>query len=175
MDPIIAFYSHNGTDHQGRTLKQIWNFSDDELEKSHDYIQWLFPTTEPSKFNSNAPLLTSETVCEFGEDEEMTSSLITSSFIFQRFLKLDNEIPFWVQKTGSRDNHNCLRISRVIASLNIIGLHERAESFYSAVLKAYIRNNPLPVYHWNYAHSTFGDFGSDILTEEISQHISSIL
>ena len=31
----------------------------EEWENNHDFIQWLFPTSTPSKFNPYAPVLTS--------------------------------------------------------------------------------------------------------------------
>lgn len=177
MEPIIAFYSHQGPDAKGRTLKQIWNFSDRELEETHDYIQWLFPTTEMSMFNHDAPVLTSETICTFLESEEMISNLITSSFIFQRFLKLEDELPFWVKRPGGRDNHNCLRISRVITSLNLLEQYKRAESFYKQVLKVYLRNNSSSVFHWEYAHQTFSDIESPLANSisEILKPVSKLI
>lgn len=172
MDPIIAFYTHQGTDHQGRTLKQIWNFDDYQLEKTHDYIQWLFPTPLASKFNSNAPILTSESICQFIEDEEAIANLTVSSFIFQRFLKLDDEVPFWIKSKNGYDNHNCLRISRVIYCLNILELYNRANDFYSLISSIWIKNNPSPLYHWELAfNSTKEMHGSNILNESISSYL----
>lgn len=158
MDPIIAFYTHQGTDHKGRTLKQIWNFSDIELEKTHDYIQWLFPTHIESRFNSNAPILTEEVIHEFVESKEASVNLIVSSFIFERFLRLNDDVPFWVKKSGGGDNHNCLRISRVIASLNLLRQEERVCDFYKSILEVYIKNNPSPIYHWEHANFQFSTY-----------------
>lgn len=172
MEPIIAFYSHNGADHKGRTLKQMWNFSDDEFEKTHDYIQWMFPTSVPSKYNFQAPLLTSEIICEFCESEEMIANLIVSSFIFQRFLKLDEPTPFWCKRNAGRDNHNCLRISRIIASLNGLEQYSRADDFYRSVLKVYMKNNPSPIYHWQFAQDKFNPDADSVLPTEIFNHIS---
>jgi len=44
-----------GTDHRGRYIQDIWNFDLETLEKEHDYIQWLSPLKEGSKYNKNAP------------------------------------------------------------------------------------------------------------------------
>lgn len=164
MHPIVEFYLHKGTDHQGRTLKQIWNFSDEQLEKEHDYIQWLFPTETISKFNLNAPLLSTESICEFTEYDEAIANLIVSSWIFQRFLKLDDEFPFWIKKINGRDNHNCLRISRAIESLNTLEQYNRAEDFYKSVIKVYLKNVPSPLYHWVLANYKFGQSESQTLT-----------
>jgi hypothetical protein len=178
MEPIVAFYLHEGTDHIGRTLKQMWSFTDEQLEKEHDYIQWLFPTQTKSKFNFDAPILTIESICEFVEYDEAVANLIVSSFIFQKFLKLEEETPFWIKRNhlsthGTRDNHNCLRISRVIESLNSLEQYHRAESFYKSVLKVYVKNNPSPLYHWELANYKFGEENhqSTTLAREINNYL----
>lgn len=58
VDTFLDFYLGTGTDHRGRTLWQIVQKSDAWIEETHDYIQWLFPLSEPSQFNPHAPILT---------------------------------------------------------------------------------------------------------------------
>jgi hypothetical protein len=47
----VRFYAdpqgnkRSSRDAQGRSLEDIWRFSDKELEWSHDYIQVLFPVS----------------------------------------------------------------------------------------------------------------------------------
>lgn len=43
---IFDFFRLAGHDHRGRSLPAIRRFSLDELERQHDYIQWLFPLPE---------------------------------------------------------------------------------------------------------------------------------
>ena len=59
---LIEFYRGIAPDSEGRTLADLWAFSDDEMEEVHDFIQWMFPLREPSRFNPDAPLLTDEDV-----------------------------------------------------------------------------------------------------------------
>ncbi|MGI9569983.1 MAG: opioid growth factor receptor-related protein, partial [Desulfobulbia bacterium] len=59
-DTIINFLILNGTDHRGRRYVDYIAFSDKELEINHDYIQWMFPLHEGSKFNPDCPVLTPE-------------------------------------------------------------------------------------------------------------------
>ncbi|WP_346798054.1 opioid growth factor receptor-related protein [Halomonas sp. Bachu 37] len=54
---LIDFYKHEGTDHRGRTLSDLWAMPSFWLEHTHDYIQWLFPIPEAGRFNGFAPLL----------------------------------------------------------------------------------------------------------------------
>lgn len=67
MDTIIAFYSQPspGTDFLGRSLSDILSYTDDQLERSHNYIQVLFPLPEGSPFNSSAPVIDEATFRRF--------------------------------------------------------------------------------------------------------------
>src|SRR5262245_66390764 len=56
--PIVRFYRGDSPDARGRRLDDILAWDDEQLEAVHDYIQWLFPLDEPSRFNRDAPLLT---------------------------------------------------------------------------------------------------------------------
>ena len=44
---LLTFYADAVPDHRGRFLREIQNWSDEDLERTHDYIQWLFPLAEP--------------------------------------------------------------------------------------------------------------------------------
>ncbi len=35
----------------------IVNFTDDDMERHHDFIQWIFPTSQPSRFYFKAPTI----------------------------------------------------------------------------------------------------------------------
>jgi hypothetical protein len=54
---LLRFYAGTGPDDRGRFLREIHQWPDDELEHTHDYIQWLFPLAERSGFNPEAPTL----------------------------------------------------------------------------------------------------------------------
>jgi Opioid growth factor receptor (OGFr) conserved region len=45
QNKLVSFYAGLAPDNQGRFLKEIQNWSDERLERTHDYIQWLFPLT----------------------------------------------------------------------------------------------------------------------------------
>ena len=73
-DPIVAFYS-SGPDRSGRTLGEILAWDDERLEAVHDYIQWVFPTRQPSGVNPFAPLVTDGTVRAFAGDAALRDRL----------------------------------------------------------------------------------------------------
>src|SRR5262245_840829 len=68
MSRLVDFYRGAGTDTGGRQLAEIWAWGDDDLEAVHDFIQWLFPLPEPSRFNPDAPRLTEADIATFRGD-----------------------------------------------------------------------------------------------------------
>ena len=134
-DKLLAFYAGKGTDDRGRRIDEIWSFSHEELEAAHDYIQWLFPLRERSAFNPGAPLLDDEAIARFREDTALRDNLERSLRLMLDFYGLaiaGHEI-LRVPTFGARSrvwltphNHNFLRLTRILRSLSLLGLHDRA-------------------------------------------------
>jgi len=131
-----------------------WDFR--RLERSHDYIQWLFPTDEPSRFNVRAPVLALDEFMGIRKDPAVVASIRRAFSKFCTFLGFElvildagmqnaNQSRVLVQQaphfherfddcwepgfTGIGFNHNWLRISRVIHCLRLVGLGEEAAAF----------------------------------------------
>jgi hypothetical protein len=134
-DRIVMFYS-GGRDAGGRTLAEILAWSDERLERVHDYVQWVFPTRQPSGVNPFAPLVTEATVRAFAADPSLGDRLRAS---------LDRMLAFYgLRRSGGRieidgprfaarsvnwlhpGNHNHLRLTRIIDSLASLGLADDA-------------------------------------------------
>ncbi|WP_052383985.1 opioid growth factor receptor-related protein [Litchfieldella xinjiangensis] len=141
---LISFYLGESHDHAGRKIEQIWQLSHFWLEHTHDYIQWLFPIPETSRFNSFAPAL------EYSEREEFSQS---TQLQLRQQRSLDVMLDFFgLTRNGleimakpdlsishhiwlKRGGHNHLRITRIIRSLYFCGQVELAEAFQSAVIR----------------------------------------
>ena len=54
---LVNFLNRTSPDHQGRYLRDIWDFDDKAIEKTHDLIQWMFPLTEKSMSVPGVPTL----------------------------------------------------------------------------------------------------------------------
>lgn len=148
---ILAFYSGQQPDSRGRMIEDIWSWDYAKLESTHDYIQWLFPLRERSKFNRNAPVLTDEVVAAFKSDKNLRLRLFKSFKVMLKFYglqcsKWDNpEIE--VSKSDEYEsrkgewinprNHNYLRITRILTSLRILGLSNYALSFFNCLAQIY--------------------------------------
>src|SRR5581483_7741036 len=83
MSRLLDFYRGKGTDTEGRFVKDIWTWGDDELETVHNFIQWLFPLPEPSGFNPDAPLITEDDIATFKSDKLLQANVRKS---FERML-----------------------------------------------------------------------------------------
>ncbi|HUP38984.1 MAG TPA: opioid growth factor receptor-related protein [Vicinamibacterales bacterium] len=123
-------------------LSHVRQYSFDDLERHHDYIQWLFPLREPSGANASAPLLSADDTAAFESDESLRKALLQSFRLMVRFYGLDlwegrPEIKIVRGKHFSerrhvwltRGNHNFLRISRILRSLTLLGLGSYALAF----------------------------------------------
>jgi hypothetical protein len=154
MSRLLAFYRGQSTDSEGRSLKAIWGWNDERLEEVHDFIQWLFPLTEPSRFNPDAPLLSPEDVAAFHAEPLLQANLEKSFERILKFLGLSRagdgtveEGPNFAARepeVWSFPNHNWLRITRILHSLKLLGLEPQARSFY-ARLAAYYRAGKYPI------------------------------
>jgi hypothetical protein len=131
-EQLINFYLGKGRDARGRTLEEIRGFSRDDLENVHDYIQWLFPLTERSAFNPDAPLLDAETIDRFRTDPMLRREVERSLDTILAFYFGEREHP-WLTPY----NHNFLRLTRILKSLTLLGLGDRAKMLLTQLEEIY--------------------------------------
>jgi hypothetical protein len=139
---LVAFYQQRAADHQGRTLAPIWDFDDDVLEATHDYIQVLFPLPEPSQFNHRAPLLDDAVLAVFRSDAVIQGNLqrsldrMLAFYGFERDGAAIVEGPRFHERSNDwlvYGDHNHLRITRILRCLTLCGLREEAAAFLAAL------------------------------------------
>jgi hypothetical protein len=154
MSKLLDFYRGQGTDSEGRVLHELWEWPDDELEEVHDFIQWLFPLSEPSRYNRDAPLLTGEEIAAFKGDALLQSHLRKSFERILAFLGLSLatdgtvvEGPNFsdrVPEIWAHPNHNWLRITRILRSLDRLGLKDEAKALFRQ-LNAFYTQRRFPI------------------------------
>ena len=141
---LVQFYSSEAPDDRGRMLDQILAQDDDWLESTHDYIQWVFPLNERSRFNATAPLLDTEQMHAFRENQELRDRVEGAFKRMLDFYGLRLMQPEAGEQTVERAygyedrranwltpyNHNFLRITRILKSLNLMGLDQLAAAFF---------------------------------------------
>jgi hypothetical protein len=148
MSRLVEFYRQEATDTEGRRLAEVWAWDDEALEAVHDFIQWLFPLPEPSAFNPDAPLLTPEDVEAFRSDPVLRANLLHSFERILPFLGLAwgeeavTEGPNFAERVPDVwefPNHNWLRITRILRSLTLLGLEDRARGLFAWLEEQYRR------------------------------------
>ena len=74
------FLTLKGKDFKGRTLEDIWSFSDTEIEQTHDFIQIVFPLNKPSQSVFHGHYLdTEDLVNQIKNNKEARNNIIKSS------------------------------------------------------------------------------------------------
>ena len=123
---LFLFLEGQLPDSKGRYLQDILNFSDYEIENTHDFIQWVFPLEEASRSNFTAPVLEKFEIEEIRSSNVAKINIINASQWYLSFLKRQNH---WIRDY----DHNHLRITRVIKSLRLLVSNESADSFYNDI------------------------------------------
>ena len=154
MSQLLNFYRGKSTDSEGRLLKDIWTWNDDELESVHDYIQWLFPLSALSRFNPDAPLLTGNDIAAFKVEPLLQANLLMSFKRILTFLGFEmttdgkiveaDNFHERIADIWAIPNHNWLRISRILRSLTVLGLKAPAHAFYDK-LRSYYDSRRFPI------------------------------
>jgi hypothetical protein len=161
MSRLVDFYRGLATDAEGRLLKDILAWPDDDLEAVHDFIQWLFALPEPSQFNPDAPLLTDEDIAAFKSDPVLQANLMKSFERILAFLGLSlshqgevvegQNFTARVPDVWGSPNHNWLRITRILRSLMLLGMEGQAQAFYRWLDATYrSRKFPIPANTFRY-------------------------
>ena len=124
FDPIsmnkIYDFLIGGADHAGRTHAFICDQSDEWIESTHDFIQWLFPIEDERGRGASIPDLTDEEVEMIKESEEAQKAMLLSASRMRRFWSKNQH---WV----TEHDHNHLRITRCIKSLRLLVGDEEAQ------------------------------------------------
>jgi hypothetical protein len=146
MDGRILDFYRGGRDDKRRTLDEILAWPDEELEAVHDFIQWLFPLSERSGANPDAPILDIATITAFRQSKELQHQLRRSFMRMLRFYGLGFEAGA-VRPTAdfaSRSsnwlnpgNHNHLRLTRMLRSLRLLGLASESTALFQALSEIY--------------------------------------
>ena len=150
IEVIVAFYLSQRPDSSGRMIEDIWLWDYQKLEYTHDYIQWLFPLKQKSRFNAHAPTLNHEFIQAFMTNQELQIRLAKSLKVMLTFYGLQCfEGNFDVKITKSDEheerkndwisigNHNYVRLTRILTSLRMLGLSNYAQALFKCLEQIY--------------------------------------
>lgn len=142
---LFDFYRGTAPNNNGFTLDQILAWDDDSLESVHNYIQWLFPLMHPSGPNPTAPVLVPAMIHLFRGSAHLQEQVLRSFHRMLAFygLQVDagprgtiSRAPNFAARAAvwlTPNNHNFLRITRMIHSLKILGLTQQSVALFHIV------------------------------------------
>jgi hypothetical protein len=146
--PLPSFLAGIGRDGRGRTLEDVLAFSNADIERVHDFIQWLFPLPTRSAAQPGSPVLSPDDIAAIRSDSRSLANLDRAS---ARMLSFYRETSGWL----ARDDHNHLRITRILHALRLLRGEEAARAFYDAVMALHAANgspiNPDNLRYWSEA------------------------
>lgn len=162
MDSIRNYLGYGGKDHRQRTLDEALAWDDEILESTHDFVQWWFPLTESSAFNSHAPVASHSEFEVLRGDEHVKGGVVQAMHRMLRFYGLRVEQSGVIQKTdewemrsrvwASKRTHNDLRLTRMLKSLCLLGHRAHAEALLAALeqilSEARDQSDPEPLRFW---------------------------
>lgn len=149
MENFIDFYSGEGQNWSGHYINEILDFSNEQLEVIHNYMQWIFPTMEKSKFNENAPVMTEEIVKTFKNNPKCKLNMIKCFRRMLNFYGLKWEDKIVIKNIDYRERsydwiyvhpHNHMRITRILKSLKLFGFKEEHDAFLKILKEIYKEN-----------------------------------
>lgn len=140
--PLLHFYAGTGRDTAGRAIDDIWVWDHKRLEMVHDFIQWLFPLPDASRFNPDAPVLSADDAAAFRAAPDLQARVLRSLDVMLAFYGLRrtsgeitrgpgfSETTHWLQPL----NHNHLRLTRIMLFLRHAGLTAQADALRACLL-----------------------------------------
>lgn len=142
---LVDFYRGTTANTDGVSLNEIWEWTDEQLEDIHTYIQWLFPSTRSSDYNPDAPVLNRKTIEAFHKDPILKKNLLHSFNRMLTFYGLQwneaNETIIRASNCTSREfiwltaeNHNFLRMTRILVCLSSLGLKAQAKALLAILI-----------------------------------------
>ncbi len=142
---LVAFYQKGKPNIDKMTLHQIRAQNNDQLEANHSYIQWLFPLDKPSGSSATAPVMDQATIQAFRNSPALKAQVLKSFRVMLGFygLQMDettkviSRAPNFAARSANwltPGNHNFLRISRIINSLHLFGMHDYGNAVYTIMM-----------------------------------------
>lgn len=128
MSEIIAFLQLTYTNQSDKDFNQILAMDNEELEYTHDWVQWLFPLLEPSLAVPDSPIMTLEDVRAIQKSIDLKATYWLG---VSRVVDFFVSTKYWLKYT----DHNHKRITRIIRSMKLILGNDDAMLFYDMIMK----------------------------------------
>lgn len=118
----------------GLSLNDFLSYNNKQIENEHGWIQWVFPTPEQSAHDYSPPCSLND--IKRRNNDKIQSNMRKCYHKIRGFYSTERS-----KKWITKNNHNYLRISRILRSLRVFGLNDEADEFFSYLTVIY-KNNP---------------------------------
>ena len=155
---IISFFSPQtrARDPSGRSLDTILAYTDAQLSRHHDFIQYLFPLPEKSPVNPWAPLIDRQVYDAFRDSQDLRAELLRGfgrmlgfyGFTLSTSASGSGGVEGQVEILPAQNfkaqsklswrrgmDHNHLRLTRMIRCLRVLSCEREARALYRALLE----------------------------------------
>ncbi|HEX2552724.1 MAG TPA: opioid growth factor receptor-related protein [Microvirga sp.] len=145
---VHAYLAGEGRDGRGRTAEEVLALPDLDLERIHDWVQWLFPLPTRSAAVPGSPVLDPAEIAAIRADPRARATLERAA---ARMIAFYAATPFWLAPY----DHNHLRITRILQSLRLLVGTPAARAFHDALLRRHAAAgapvNPESLRYWRRA------------------------
>ena len=163
MSALLDFLRGDGRDARGRAIAQIWALTNEEIERRHDFIQWLFPLDTASGAVPDSPVLAADEVAILRRDRAIRANLRRSldrMLAFyglawdgeRRAIRLGPDFREQAVVWLSPGNHNLLRLTRIMRSLVLAGEIDAAGALFVCLEGLYRGPYRLAIGAQSFAH-----------------------
>ena len=165
---LLRFFREEPDEAIRHSLSDIARFSDDEMERYHDFIQWIFPTIRRSDYHPLAPVISPQFADKLFSDEcaqrgyckgckrylnymgldckghcetkNQEHETATAIVANPQIVELPAASPFW-----QLPEHNYLRITRMLNSLRQTGHPACSKRIYNTMMAILNRTPQHPI------------------------------
>lgn len=173
---LIEYYIGKGTDSAGRTFDEAILLNERAMEKSHDVVQWVFPTITPSQMQKHSPVLDDATIKILKDDLLFKSRYkyaLEKYLTFWRIpfrispytasILIDETIPDGLNQSWTyAGDHNQLRLARVLESTRLLGLENTSRDLFHALIRFVGKDNEHDITARNVAYWYKAAYGINI-------------
>jgi len=125
--PVVMFLEGEGRDARGRSVFDVIAMNDVAIERTHDFIQWLFPLPEPSAAIPDSPVLTPGDIQAIRVSELAPIALAGATDRMTAFYQTTHD---WLMP----NDHHHRRITRIIRSLRLLVGDPEADAFHAFIM-----------------------------------------
>lgn len=140
-EQVLQFLRGEDVPNCCHSLESIVNYTDEEMEQYHDFIQWIYPTLEQSQAHPDAPIIDTSFADKLHKDACALAGYCKGCKRYLQYMGLEcksegeiiqipNAQPFW-----KLPSHNYLRITRALNSLDQTKHSKCNKALYSRMMQ----------------------------------------